>query len=306
MKLPVILRLNSHYIVRVLGVALLVILTGINGAAQYGGAPVQLEKLVRALRSKQLQSQDMVTVINSNGVNFRLTAYVRSTLVAAGARPEVLRAIANNQRNRINKGATFAGRAVKDGQARSKEFAYNDLLEKAMYSYEEQKNAAGAVRYLQTAIKMKPHDPKAFQIMGYVNLYGLENLEDARRYMKESISNGGSAVFRVYHDDSGNFTGRCSGSLYISPDTIRFESDDNIHTFETSTASIQSVKSDSVSSKVWKKYPVFNVNLKFGKEKAKFRFAPMSGTQVESNMATYFISQYQSPMSKAVSLAINR
>jgi hypothetical protein len=140
---------------------------------------------------------------------------------------------------------------------------------------------------------MRPAEPKAYQMMGFINLYKLGDIEAARQYMRESIANGGSAIFRVYHDDTGSFTGRCSGSLYVSPDTIRFESDNNVHTFETSTANIHSVKADAESGGAWKKYPVFNVRLRFGKETVKFRFAPISGQQVESNMAAYFISELQ-------------
>lgn len=292
---------------KIISVVLLVFFVGVTVFAQYSGAPVKKDRLIRALRSKQLQSQDIVAVIRSNGVDFMLTAEVRISLIAAGARPEVIQAVASNRRTGSFNGATYARKGDKNFNRRSKPNGsdYSDLLEKAMYSYQEQKNTAGAIRYLQTAIKMKPRDAMAYQMMGFVSLYGLDNLEDARRYMKESISNGGSAIFRVYHDDSGNFTSRCAGSLYISPETIRFESDDNIHTFETSTVNVQSVKPDTESSKLWKRYPIFSVNLKFGKEKAKFRFAPITGAQAESNMAAYFISESRLSNSKIVSVASN-
>jgi hypothetical protein len=102
--------------------------------------------------------------------------------------------------------------------------------------------------------------------------------------MRESISKGGSAVFRVYHDDNGDFTRRCTGSLYLSPDSIRFESDDNIHTFETSPLSVSKVKLDRESTRSWKKRPIFKVFLKIGGAKTKFRFAPLSGKDQESKM----------------------
>ena len=88
--------------------------------------------------------------------------------------------------------------------------------------------------------------------------------------MREAIENGGSAVFRVFHDDNGNFTQRCSGSLYISPERIRFESDDNIHTFETSIVNVEKIKLDKESSKIWKNHPIFRVFLKSVKPKLNF------------------------------------
>jgi len=115
------------------------------------------------------------------------------------------------------------------------------------------------------------------------------------------VNNGGSAGFRVFHDDNGKFTDRCTGSLYISADSLRFESDDNVHTFETSTVNIDKIKFDTESTRVWKKHSIFKVLLKFGKEKAKFRFAPLTGQQEESKMVERFITAANSNNSRRVS-----
>ena len=40
----------------------------VNLFAQYKGAPVKKDRLLKALRSKQLQTSDIIAVINSNGV----------------------------------------------------------------------------------------------------------------------------------------------------------------------------------------------------------------------------------------------
>ena len=127
-------------------------------------------------------------------------------------------------------------------------------------------------------------------MLGFVNLYGLNDPAAAEKVMRESIENGGSAVFRVYHDDTGSFSGRCTGSLYISPETIRFESDDNLHTFETSTANVDKIKLDTESNRIWKNRSIFKVFLKIGKDKAKFRFAPITGKEDESKMVEKFVA----------------
>ena len=294
-------------LMKVAVVCLLIFALGISSFAQYRGAPVKKDKLIKALRSKQLQTEDIVAVIYSNGVDFKLTPEIRKLLIAAGARPEVIKAVADNLRQQPNNGVLYAkkepNKTIPPASTSSPKVTdtasdYNELLEKAMYSYEEERNSVGAVQYLQTAIQMKPNDSKAYEMMGFVNLYGLNNLEETRKYMRQSMSKGGSAVFRVYHDDSGNFTGRCTGSLYISPDRIRFESDDNIHTFETSTVNVEKIQTDTESSKFWKKHPIFDVFLRFGKEKAKFRFAPINGKSEESNMASLFISELSPNSSK--------
>lgn len=270
--------------------ACFLILAAVSSAfAQYKGAPVKKDRLLKALRSKQLQTSDIIAVISSNGVDFALTPEIKKALIQAGARPEVINAVADNRRFASNGKEIFAKNKRSNKNAVEKD--YESLLEQALYSYKDQKNPRNAVRLLQAALKLKPKDSKAYQMLGFVNLYGLNDPTEAQKYMRDAIENGGSAVFRVYHDDKGSFDGRCTGSLYISPERIRFESDDNVHTFETSSVNVDKIELDRESSKVWKNHPIFKVFLKIGKEKAKFRFAPINGKLHESQMATAFIEE---------------
>lgn len=256
-------------------------------SAQYKGAPVKKDRLLKALKSRQLQTADIVTVINTNGVNFRLTKEIEQTLVAAGARPEVIKAVENNPRLSAN-AADIYSKSKRRGNSSAD---YDELLEQAIFSFKDQKNPQNAVRMLQAALKLRPKDAMAYQLLGFVNLYGLNNLTEAQKYMRLSVINGGSAVFRVYHDDKGSFTERCTGSLYVSPERIRFESDDNRHTFETSTVNVEKILLDRESSKTWKNYPIFKIFLKIGKSETKFRFAPTTGKIEESQMASRFIEE---------------
>lgn len=257
--------------------------------AQYKGAPVKKDRLIRALRSKQLQTEDIVTIINRNGVDFELTEETKKNLIAAGARPEVIQAVANNSR------LSSSDNTAKKNRKSSAD--YDDLLEQALSSYKEKKNPRNAVSFLQTAVKTDPKNPAAYQMLGFVYLYGLNDLMLAENSMREAFKNGGSAVFRVYHDDNGNFKHRCTGSLYISKNNLRFESDDNVHTFETSTANIEKFKLDTESNNIWKKHSIFKVFLKFGKEDIKFRFAPLTGLTGESQMVARFIAASNSSIS---------
>jgi tetratricopeptide (TPR) repeat protein len=270
----------------------LILVNGVNLFAQYKGAPVKQERLIKVLRSRQLQTSDIVSVINTNGVDFKVTPEIRKLLIAAGARPEVIQAAVNNPRLAIgnaNNQLAKTNRRKPNQVIKPVEPNYDDLLERALYSYKDQGNANIAVSYLQAAVKLKPKSPAAYQMLGFVNMYGLKNFSQAEKLMRESVANGGSAVFRVYHDDTGGFSGRCSGSLYISPESIRFESDDNRHTFETSIVNIEKIKLDHESNKTWKNHSILKVFLKFGKDKAKFRFAPISGKEEESKMVGRFI-----------------
>lgn len=278
--------------VRLATACFLILISGVNLFAQYRGAPVKRERLIRVLRSRQLQTRDIVTVINTNGVDFRVTPEIRKLLIAAGARPEVIQAAANNPRLSIGNADSQLAKTERrkpNKAVKPVEPNYDDLLERALASYKEQNNPNVAVSYLRAALKLKPKSPAAYQMLGFVNMYGLNNFPNAEKLMRESIANGGSAVFRVYHDDTGGFSGRCSGSLYISPESIRFESDDNRHTFETSIVNVEKIKLDQESNKNWKNRSILKVFLKFGKDQAKFRFAPISGREEESKMVGRFI-----------------
>jgi len=254
--------------------------------AQYRGAPVKKDRLIKALRSKQLQTSDIVSVIKSNGVDFSLTAEIEKNLVSAGARPEVIRAVSDNFR--------LSSTITKNRNSTRSKPNYDDLLERAMFAYKDKNNSREAIKFLQSAAKLDSNNPTAYQMLGFVNLYGLNNQAEAEKQMRLAIENGGSAVFRVYHDDSGGFSNRCTGSLYISPDNIRFESDDNRHTFETSATNVEKVKLDIESNRIWKKHTVFKLFIKIGKTDAKFSFAPISAKLDESKMVERFVAASKS------------
>lgn len=257
---------------------------------------------MKVLRSRQLQTRDIVAVINSNGVDFRLTDAVRQSLVAAGARPEVISAVSKNLRAKLDKTSTYAGNNKRQTIRQNKIAApdYDQLLERAIALYQERGNSKSAVRYLETAVKMNPKNPAAYQMLGFVNLYGLNDIANAEKSMREAVENGGSAVFRVYHDDNGEFTHRCTGSLYISPESVRFESDDNRHTFETSTVNVDRIKFDRENTREWKNRSIFKVFLKIGSEKTRFRFSPISGAEAETQMVGRFINESKSNENLAV------
>ncbi len=61
--------------------------------AQYKGSAVKKEKLLSVLRSKQLQTREIVAIVKSNGVDFELSSDIQAELVSAGARPEVIEAV---------------------------------------------------------------------------------------------------------------------------------------------------------------------------------------------------------------------
>lgn len=347
----------------------LVILTAYgNLLAQYKGLAVKKEKLISVLRSKQLQTREIVDIIKSNGVDFQLTPTVETELVSAGARPEVIEAVRGNYRlaAEVSKPATTTGNKTKytgnpltkdaivallengvsDAQVRKNvetrgvsfqatpqviseikkaggsialvhligasyintnkgnagnnsvaavnpAAIYDGLIDKAVDQYDNKKDKQGALATLQEAVKLNPNNARAYQLLGYMNLYGFNNFVEAERNMKESINHGGSAVFRVFHDHTGTFSESCRGSLYIAKDTVRFESDDNVHTFQTTDADIQKIKTNSAFKRAFQsKNGSFQIVLKSGdKDNVKYSFAPLTNNIEESKMVIRLIGK---------------
>jgi hypothetical protein len=270
---------------------------------QYVGSPVKKDLLIRELRSKQLQTRDIVHVIKENGVDFKLTPAVENELIAAGARPSVIEAVRNNYRyaqpvqaepapanTKTRTGAAPIAAAQKKPPVKS----YDDLIHQAVEEFDNQNNRYNSLEALQQAVRLSPNKPRAFQLLGYLFLYGFKNLPEAENNWKTAINNGGSAVIRVIHDHNGTFTSTCEGSLYIARDSVRFESDNNRHTFETADRNIKKVEINSRFRRlVQLKGGSFKIVL-FDEEKdddKKFSFAPLSGDTKESEMIIRLIGK---------------
>jgi Tetratricopeptide repeat len=342
-------------------------LAAVGGAfAQYKGSPVKKEKLVSVLRSKQLQTREIVSVIKTNGVDFQVSQNVELELYQAGARPEVIAAAKANYRfsgpapspasggrsnfsgSPLTKDAvvTLLQNGVADAQIRknvsargvnfkptTKELvelkksgastplinlivasyanpnqnsagrndtgrtgpepvSYQNLLEKAVELYDTKKDVGGAIAALQQAVRIDPSEARAYQQLGFVYLYGQKNFDEAEKSMRNAIDRGGSAVFRVFHDHDGLFTNTCQGSLFIAKDGVRFEGDDNKHTFQTADTNIKQLKMNSMLTTFYKtKAGSFKIVLKSGDDSVKFNFAPLTDNALESKMIIRLIGK---------------
>lgn len=355
-----------------LATTLLAIVT-INVAAQqqYKNSPVTKARLVNVLRSKSLQTREIVIVVTNNGVDFKLDAAIESELTAAGARPAVIEAVRGNYRqpttannlpdkkldqkpkpaaasapltkdavlallqNRISdqkmqQNVKRSGVAFQMSPAVAKEIkaaggsdalvglmfssykqpvaevappnvpaatsatTYDSLIDSAVDLYDNKKDKQGALAALNKALKLDADNPRAFQLLGYMTLYGMSNFTDAEKFMREAQTRGGSAVFRVTHDHNGTFTDTCEGSLYVAKDSVRFESDDNKHTFDTPDANIKQVKMNSSFKRLFQtKSGSYKIVLNSGEDKdgIKFSFAPLTNSEAESKMVIRLIGK---------------
>lgn len=358
--------MNYRTFLRCFLVCLVVLMSAVGLFGQYKGSPVKKEKLVGVLKSRQLQTREIVKVIKSNGVDFQVTTPIEIELYEAGARPEVIAAAKANYRAaavaksgdgpktnftgqpltkdavetllqngvadaQIRKNITARGVSFKPtaaekadlkkaggsatlialidasytnpnqnaatnndtGSSRSAPDSYENLVDKAVEQYDKNKDTPGAVATLEQAVKSDPNEARAYQQLGYMNLYGQKNFAEAEKNMREAINRGGSAVFRVFHDHDGMFVNTCQGSLFIAKDGIRFESDNNKHTFETSDANIKQIKMNSIFRTFYKvKSGSFKVVLKSGEaDSVNYNFSPLTDNAQESKIILRLIGK---------------
>lgn len=254
------------------------------GSAQrtYVGDPVTKAGLIKTLKLRQFQTAEIVRVISEQGVEFQLNDDTRQELVQAGARPEVLDAVRRNFRGPLkikpNNSATYQG-----------------LISQAIGAYESEKNARQAIDLLNKAATMKPTESRAYQMLGYVNLYGLRNFSQAEAYMRKAINLGGSAVFRVRHAHDYTFSYSCIGSFFITRAGIRFEDDQNAHTFQVRDRDILNIDQVGKWTGLFKRRGgLFKVVIRDKadmRDKDKYDFSPLTGKDEEAKMIIRLIGK---------------
>jgi serine/threonine protein kinase len=86
-----------------------------------------------------------------------------------------------------------------------------------------QNNPARAMELAQQAIEQEPNKPAAWGILGFSQLYGEHDAATARQSYMRALQLGGTAIFRVRHDQGdGTFSSATAGLLRISPAEVTF------------------------------------------------------------------------------------
>ena len=158
--------------------------------AQRGGATSK-EKLIELLRSRMYKAPDIAAVIKRIGVDFQLTPQIEQELVAAGARPEVIQAVRvsyralrtaprqttantsrqNNPPPKSNPKTAGNTNKISDDDGRGDDLSEYDEADNAFIKYQDlmrqaflqiaNKDAAGAVKFLQQGVQLAPKEPMA-------------------------------------------------------------------------------------------------------------------------------------------------
>jgi len=222
-------------------------------AAAQAKKPISKDGLLKAIRINGLSTAELVQQIDQRGVSFMVTPAVEQEMLAAGARPEVIAAARRNQRTGAVPAvaSTGGGRGGRTNVAPAKGRArpapprgpdYDDLTDQATLAYDA-RDPGRAVQLLQQAIQLDPSQPRAYQLLGFTQLYLQDDIASAERNMREAISRGGSAGFRVFHDHAeGSFNQTCAGTLFVTKSNVTFKADNGRDTFEALDSQIKEIK----------------------------------------------------------------
>ena len=179
-----------------------IFLATIDTSAQYKGAPVKKDKLVSVLRSRQLQTREIVNVIKSNGVDFQVNDLMAAELTGAGARPEVIEAARGNYRAAaVTKTASVstAAKSKFTGKPLAKD-ALVTLLQNGVTDAQVRKNVEGR------GVSFKPSATDKAEIKGAGGSVALLNLI-AASYVdsnQNSVSNNTTPAGKGESDGENN------------------------------------------------------------------------------------------------------
>lgn len=263
--------------------------------------PITREGLVKAVRINGLSTAELVQQVQSRGVSFQMTPDAEAELRAAGARPEVIAAARSNYRPgaiTTGSGTGRGGRRTPPPPPNRRGPDYDELTDQATAAYEA-RDGSRAAQLLQQAIQLNPQQPRAYQLLGFTQLYLQSNIGEAERNMRRAIELGGSAAFRVFHDHlNGTFQQTCAGTLFITRTNVTFRADDGRDTFEVADGLIKEIKTNKVSGGAFgmllggKNLGAFHIKVKFGGDSKNYNFAPLTNKKAESELIIALVKAY--------------
>lgn len=256
--------------------------------ARPSGEPMSKTEVI-SLLSNGVPDERVRTNVEARGVNFKATPNDKQEIRAAGGSVALANLVDQSYLNANETATTSYGSNIP-----AQSVSYDDLINLAIQQISGA-NYVAAGQTLDKAVTLDPTQPRAYQVIGTTLLYGGGDIATAEKFMRKAIDLGGSAVFRVYHDDDGTFNTVCTGSLFVSKDTVRYESDDNRHTFETKDADIKNAKMQGGFRQAFNNKAYvgsFNIKLNSGdKDSKNYNFAPGSGKEAESRLILRLIDK---------------
>lgn len=255
------------------------------------GLPLSRAEIVTMLQAGT-SSARVEQFVEARGVNFTLTEQISREIRAAGGNRSLLGAISEKAPG--GGGTIRTPPPPKPGVGAAPD--YDDLTDQAEAALSAM-NPVQAVTLLQQAIKLNPSKSKAYQLLGYTQLYNNRDMASAEKSMRAAIERGGAAVFKVLHDHTtGAFTSFCQGSFFVSKSGVTFKADSGRDTFEAADSLIKEAK---LNRKLFgvspgARYNPFHITVNQPAAKSRnYNFGPRTGSEDESILIINLIGSYQ-------------
>jgi hypothetical protein len=251
------------------------------------GPPLGKNEVVTLLQSGVPPAR-VEQFVEVRGVSFTVTSEVAKEIMAAGGNRSLLGAITEK--------AAATSAAGSSPVERKSGPDYDDLTDQAIAAMQAN-NSSHAIRLLQQAAALDSSKPTAYQLLGFAQLYGNQDILSAERSMRAALERGGSAVFYVYHDHDGVFRSFCEGSLFVTRAAVTYKAKDGNHTFEAQDSKIKEAK---LNGFIGAEYGAFHLKVfrdpgeqKKGDESKTFNFAPATKSKAESNLIINLIQGFK-------------
>ena len=230
--------------------------------------------------------------VEARGVNFQSNAAVAQEIKRAGGTNSLVGAITSAY-------VAPSARRAPASASGSRRPDYDDLTDQATNALDAH-DAARATQLLQQAIQLDSSQPRAYQLLGFTQLYLQGNITEAERNMRRAIELGGSAAFRVFHDHAnGSFRDTCAGTLFVTKTNVTFKANDGAHTFETNDSDIREIKTNKLVGSALGVFiggagdiGAFHIKVKRAADSKNYNFAPLTKKTEESKLIVSLVQSY--------------
>jgi hypothetical protein len=257
------------------------------------GPPLSKSEIVTMLQAGS-PSAKVEQFVEARGVNFQSGAQAAREIKAAGGTNSLVGAVASNY---VAPGSK-RGTAAPSPTVARRGPDYDELTDQATAAYYA-KDAARASQLLQQAVALDPSQPRAYQLLGFTQLYLQNNIAAAEMNMRKAIELGGSASFRVFHDHAnGSFNSTCSGTLFVTKSNITYKADDGADTFETENTGIKEIRTNNFAGGAFgvmlggKDRGAFHIKVRRERDTKNYNFAPLTEKRAESELIIKLVQGY--------------
>jgi tetratricopeptide (TPR) repeat protein len=260
------------------------------------GPPLSKSEIVTMLQAGT-PSARVEQFVDARGVSFQSNAQTAQEIKRAGGTNSLVGAITASY---VSPGKTRTQPSVVANRpappARAPD--YDELTDQATSAYDA-KDAGRATQLLSRAIQLEPNQPRAYQLLGFTQLYLQGNIAEAEKNMRKAIELGGSAAFRVFHDHAnGSFNSTCSGTLFVTRSNITYKADDGRDTFEADDAGVREIKVNNLAGGTFgallggRDLGAFHIKVKRASDSKNYNFAPLTKKKAESELIINLVKGY--------------